>query len=117
MKSIKFDTETGSIPLVNGDFVMLDGKEAIKQNIIAFLHITKGEYFLNKNYGIDFFNTGYTTSNRKALFDAEVLKWLKKKKWIKSISGYSSKMDNDILTVTIDKIYTVDGDFKVEVEI
>jgi hypothetical protein len=110
MKSIKFDTDDGSMTLVNGDVEIITGKEAYKQNVISFLHIAKGEYFLNKDYGIDYFNTGYTTEDKKELFDAQVLFWLRKRPYITAIEGYKSSFEDGILTVTIEKIYTVEGD-------
>lgn len=118
MKSIKFDTDTGAIPLVNGDVVMITGKDAILQNLKAFLHIAKGEYFLNQNYGIDYFNHGYTTDSNKNLFDADVLSWLRKRSYVKSITGYKSVINNGEIVVTIDQISTTDETlFNVEVVI
>ena len=113
MKSIKYNTITGEIPLVNGRVETLEGKEAIKQNIISFLHIAKGEYFLNKNYGIDYFNTGYTTEDKKDLFDQQVLFWLNEKPFVISISGYRSSYDSGVLTVTIENIETNDGQIRI----
>lgn len=109
MKSIKYNTQTGEIDFANGKLTTLTGKDAMKQNIISFLHIAKGEYFLNKNYGIDYFNTGYTTENAKELFDAQVIYWLKQKPFILSISGYSSTFNDPNLEVTIENIETSDG--------
>lgn len=113
MKVIKINPATGGIIYEDGKLVMLEGKDAIIQNLKSFFSIAKGEYFLNQKYGIDYFNTGYTTDDNLALFDAQVKTWLGLKSWIKSISGYKSSVSDGIITVTIDTINTEDGIFQV----
>ena len=113
MKVVKINTATGGIVYTDGRISLLEGKEAIIQNLTVFFRIAKGEYFLNQEYGIEYFNTGYTTQDNKPLFDSQVKLWLSKKSWIKSITGYKSSFASNILTVTIDTINTEDGNFKV----
>ena len=43
------------IQIVNGDLVIVDGPQAILQNIIQTLGLFLGEWFLNVNLGIDYY--------------------------------------------------------------
>jgi hypothetical protein len=113
MKVIKINPDTGGIIYENGKLIMLEGKEAILQNLKSFFSIAKGEYFLNTKYGIDYFDTGYTTDDRLGFFDAQVKTWLSSKSWIKSVTGYKSSVKDGIITITIDTINTEDGIFQV----
>ncbi len=106
--------ELGKIPILNGDLVLISGKEAMKQNIREFLHIAMGEYFLNEGYGIDYFNHGYTTDNKKDLFDADVTSWISQRDYVTSINSYNSEFADGILSVTIEIGTREDGIITVE---
>ena len=62
---------------------------------------------------MDYFNTGYTTENRKPLFDQQVLFWLNAKPFIIAITGYRSSYDNGTLKIDIENIETNDGMIKI----
>ena len=53
MKSFKVD-KNGDLIIENGDLVMIDGKEEIRQSIERILTTNVGEWFLDMEFGLDY---------------------------------------------------------------
>jgi len=54
MKSLL--VENGQLKYENGNFILLNDYEALRQNLKNRLKMFKGEWFLNKDAGIDWLN-------------------------------------------------------------
>lgn len=57
MSDIQQDRLTGELTLVNGDFVMVDLREAILQDCKQTLNFLYGEWFLDSTKGIPYFQS------------------------------------------------------------
>lgn len=48
---IDFKFSGGTLPLLNGDFVLVDGAERVRQQIEIRLNLWRGEWFLDSDFG------------------------------------------------------------------
>lgn len=52
MQDLKLNTTTWDVAIENGDFVLVDGLEALKQKVAISLKMFKGEWFLDQRQGM-----------------------------------------------------------------
>ncbi len=55
MADLKLDTATHDIEIQNGDLVILDGIEAIRQDLLIRLQFFAGEWFLDARIGMPYY--------------------------------------------------------------
>lgn len=56
-RDLKIDWTTGDLAVVNGNFVLIDGIEAIAQSVRCRLQMFEGEWFLDETDGMPYFQT------------------------------------------------------------
>ncbi len=55
MANWKIDDQTGDLVMVNGNFVIVDGIDAIKQALLCRFRTFLGEWFLDTSLGVPYF--------------------------------------------------------------
>lgn len=83
----------GDIKIVNGDFVLIDGNDAILQDIITRLRTFLGECFMDNTVGIDYFNQVMVKNPNQAAIDAIFQNVILATPGVDSLSSYSFSPD------------------------
>jgi hypothetical protein len=55
MRTLKLDVLTGDIAIENNKFILINGADRIRQNLLTRLRTYLGEWFLNINIGIPYY--------------------------------------------------------------
>jgi len=55
MSDLKIDAATGDLVFENGDFVLVDGREEIKQALLLKLGLFQGEWFFDTTLGVPYY--------------------------------------------------------------
>lgn len=117
-KEIAWDFEN-NIPLIkDGDFVILEGNEALKVWIFKTLHVNRYEYMIYTwDYGNELeslFGQGYS----KELIQAEAKRYLEEcllvNEYIKSINNIEVNLDDNILSTSF-SVTTIYGELEVSI--
>lgn len=94
MADLALDTNPDSptfndIQIVNGDLLLVDGKEAIKQHAIQRLRIFLGEWFLDNTIGLPFFDQILVKNPDKSKIDALILNCILGTPGIQQVNAYN----------------------------
>ncbi len=97
----------------DGQLLIVSDLEAVQQGLRQKLHHIKGEYFLDKFYGLDFF---YVITNKKVSkesVDAHIKKQILDYPGVISITGYTSVLNKTTrhLEINIKEIKCISGAF------
>lgn len=95
---IKLITENGSssgLQLLNGDLVLIsDYHESVAQRLFIRLKTQIGKWFLNIEYGIDFFGSIFGKNRSKVLVDSIIKNEILKDVNVEYIDSFSSNISN-----------------------
>ena len=76
MTDLYLDRDTHDLVIVNGDLMLVDGIDLIRQRIKQRLLTVKGEWFLDTTIGLPYFaelsQKGITESRTRSLFTAQI---------------------------------------------
>ena len=97
----------------DGQLLTVSELEAVQQGLRQKLNHIKGEYFLDKFYGLDFFNVVTNKKVSKDSVDAHIKKQILDYPGVISITGYTSALNKATrhLEINIKEIKCVSGSF------
>lgn len=106
MADIALDTDPDSptfndVQVVNGDLLLVDGKEAIKQHVIQRLRIFLGEWFLDNTIGLPFFDQILVKNPDKSKIDALILNCILGTPGIQQVNTYEAISDFTVRSLQI----------------
>ena len=91
MSDIKLDLTTGDIIIVSGQVLLItDSVSALRQRLQIRLSTFKGEWFLNSNAGLPYFQEIFVKSSTKELVDNLVRSFILKTSGVARIKNFSS---------------------------
>lgn len=98
----------GDLLIVNGDFVLVDGAQAILQDIITRLRTFLGECFIDNTVGIDYFNSVMVKNPDQATIDGIFQNVILATPGVQSLASYSFSADfvRRILTLNFRAVTT-----------
>ena len=111
--------DDGELIVTDNDLELIENVEAIRQDIITRLRTFKGEAFLNKSLGIDYYYVVFNKQVNKETVDFHIRNIIKETQGVISVSGYMSRLDSATRTMTISvaEIATVVGNFSFETDL
>lgn len=104
-------SKNNTLPMLNGDFVLVDRIELIRQHICTALNTMYGDWLLDPDKGID-----YAGGLRNLTFlDHDVKNQIKGVKGVVSIQNYKRTFDKENLTVLISAVVeTIYGNLPID---
>ena len=105
MKTFKLDNKNNIV--VNSNIVLLEGNDALLQDINTKLRLIKGEYPFNINDGIDYFNL--IQNNNRAFIKEIIIKELLKDSRISQVLVDKLETKGNVLYLNI-RIITIYGE-------
>lgn len=94
IKVLKIDSD-GKVVRENGDFVWLEDNEAIIQLIKQKIQMFKGEWFMDLNLGIDYYNIIFPKTS------SDFRRYLEFKRVIETVPGVISILDMKLVVENI----------------
>lgn len=92
---------TDDLYLVNGRIARASGNEAIRQGIITRLRTFMGEYYLDQNYGLPYYQKFFSKPTNIQFFDSIV------KKNILAVSGVSKILSYQSNVIPSSRTYQI----------
>lgn len=94
MADIALDLDPNSptyrdVKMSGGDLQIVDGKEAILQNILQRLRIYLGEWFMDNTKGIDYFNQILVKNPQQSKIDAIIINQILSVPGVTLLTNYS----------------------------
>ena len=105
--------DSGALVIENNDLAIVENVEAIRQDITTRLRTFKGEAFLQKDIGVDYYYVVFNKRVDQATVDFHIKNVIKETQGVISVSGYMSRLNKSTRTldVSISEITTVAGNF------
>lgn len=79
----------GDLLIVNGDLVLVDGAQAVLQDLLQRLSTYLGEWFLDNTLGIDYYGQILVKNPDQAKIDALIINTILATKGILQLNSYS----------------------------
>ena len=116
---IKQNADTGFLPVVDGDLVLITEKEAIRQDITRRVRTFLGEIFRDVSQGIDYYNIVFEKGIRDQTRLSEFQKVILSTAGVIRIEGFDFSIDSEtrVATLKVQKVVTEDGFFPFETEV
>jgi hypothetical protein len=103
MSDIKL-TNTGDIDITNASLSLTneDNAESLAQRIKIKLSMFQGEWFLNTDFGVPYFQKIFVKGTNKAKIDAIFKEQIKSVPGVDSITKYNSSINGNTRSFTLD---------------
>lgn len=103
---IALDAATGDLAFENRDLALVSGAELVKQRLSVILQLFKGEWFLDAEAGIPWFQEILEKGVDEAVVDAILRKAITDTTDVNRLLSYESEIDAATRTITV--AFTVD---------
>ena len=108
-RDFKIDLNTSELVFENGDLVMVEGADAIRQAIFIRLRFFLGEWFLDESAGCDWHGSVLGRKYNAAAVEAVVSKALLETPGVASVISIDPSFDSTTRTVSV--AWSVSTDF------
>lgn len=90
------------VKIVDGDLVLVDGKAEILQNILQTLGVYQGEWFMNLNLGIPYFQQILVNNPNQAVINAIFITSILNVPGVTQLLKYNFSPDTNTRILTVD---------------
>lgn len=93
---IKLDQNTHDIDLTSGSLALIEtNPSAVAQRVKVAILTKKGEWFIDVNAGLPYYQEFFKNKNNKALIDRTLISYISKVEGVVNLAEYSSVITND----------------------
>lgn len=91
----------GDVLFQNGDLVLIDGRDAIRQDVIQRLRSFQGEWFLDTTWGVPYFQQIFVPNYDQSKIDALFIDTILGTPGVTQLDSYSFSIDRATRVLTI----------------
>lgn len=111
MNDLELDLSSHDLVIENGDLKLLNKEERVAQQTLKInLLFFRGEWFLNVEYGVPYFQSIFKKTANKSLVDSIIRGVILKSYNIASINTFESEIRDGTYSVTEMEATTFDGE-------
>lgn len=115
MSDIKLNVASGDLELEGGDLAITEGKDAIEQHIRSNLRAFKGEWFLNLDVGIPYYQEVFRKHQSPVVVDAIFKDAILKSTGVIELTEFDIKFDTETRKLIMNfSVITSDGEVNFE---
>lgn len=110
-------TTDHDLEITNLDLVLNSGIEATRQRIMIALLTFKGEWLLDTDKGVPYFQTIFRKGVTKDIVDSTIRREVRKVQGVKSVQSLTSTLDNRTREYTCNFVAIDDGGTPIEINL
>lgn len=115
MSDLKINVTTGDIDLTEGDFSLVTEKDAIEQHLRSNLRGFRGEWFLNIEDGIPYYQDVFRKNQSPVVIDAIFKEAILKTTGVIELTEFDIKFDTETRKLILNfAVTTAEGDISFE---
>ena len=110
MSDLRINETTGDLDLSGGDLILTENEETIDQHVRANLRSFKGEWFLNLDEGVPYYQDILKKNQSPVLIDAILKEAILNSYGVTELTAFEIKVDTETRKMFLDfEINTVEG--------
>jgi len=102
INDLKIDLDTSDLVLENYDFALVDDNERVRQQLHIRLLTFQGEWYLNTNFGVPYFENILGKQIDRALIESVIKAEIMKVADVLEITSFEMEIDASVRSLTVE---------------
>jgi len=102
INDLKIDLDTSDLVLENYDLALVDGNERVRQQMHIHLLTFQGEWYLNTNFGVPYFENVLGKQIDRALIESVIKAEIMKVADVLEITSFEMEIDASVRSLTVE---------------
>ena len=102
INDLKIDLDISDLVLENYDFALVDGNERVRQQMHIHLLTFQGEWYLNTNFGVPYFENVLGKQIDRALIESVIKAEIMKVADVLEITSFEMEIDASVRSLTVE---------------